>query len=146
MIRQGNGDIAFLWLQRAAEREIYKLEKTSTQEEKCSGRPRTLETKIAKIWENLGSPLLSQKSHFRTSVPLASCFFLCRAASSAPQPQLEKWWTIPAAPRLAGSYIQVQLQGEMDFLSVLFIRCLKLDVCVPTKCLSPSSNPKCDSV
>lgn len=59
MIRQGNDDTAFLWLQRAAEQEIYKLEKPSTQEEKCNGRPRTLETKIAKIWENLGSPLLS---------------------------------------------------------------------------------------
>lgn len=77
MIRQGNGDIAFLWLQRAAEREIYKLEKTSTPEEKCSGRPRTLETKIAKIWENLGSALLSQQSHFSISVSLDSCLFLC---------------------------------------------------------------------
>ena len=90
MVRQGNDDIAFLWLQRAAKGEIYKLEKTSTQEEKCSGRPGTLETKIAKIWENLGSPLLSQKSHFSISMPLDSCFFLCRAASSAPQSQIEK--------------------------------------------------------
>lgn len=49
------------------------------------GFPGTLGARIAKIWENLRSPFLSQKSHFSISLPPDSCFFLCQAASSAPQ-------------------------------------------------------------